>query len=485
MSRDPDDILAGDARALSRRIHDRAVSCREVMAATLARIDRFNPAVTALVSLRDREDLLREADAKDALLDRGLSQGPLHGFPQAPKDLAATRGIATTRGSPLFRHQIPKQDAIFVERLRAGGAIFVGKTNTPEFGLGSQTYNPVFGATGNAYDPRLTAGGSSGGAACALALGMLAVADGSDMMGSLRNPAAFNNVFGFRPSAGRVPHGVVPDLFFQQLGYDGPMGRSVADLALLLSVMAGFDARAPQSLAGDPAVFAQPLEGSVAGVRVGWLGDLGGHLAFEPGILELCQGALATLGDLGCVVDEATAGFPLDALWTAWTDLRSFLVAGDLGALYADPVKRAQMKPEAIFEIERGLALSGAEVFAASARRSAWYRRMLVLFERFDVLALPSAQVFPFDHATPWPRAIDGRAMDSYHRWMEVVVPASMAGVPVISVPAGFNAAGLPMGLQVIGKPRDDLSLLRLAHAYDLATRWPARRPPPVLSPAS
>lgn len=484
MSPVSEDILDTDALDLSRRIHARAVSCREVMEATLSRIDRLNPAVTAIVSRIDADALLREADAKDALLSQGLSQGWLHGFPMAPKDLAQTRGIATTMGSPLFRDQVPTEDSVFVTRLREAGAIFVGKTNTPEFGLGSQTYNPVFGPTGNAYDPALTSGGSSGGAAVALALGLLPVADGSDMMGSLRNPAAFNNIFGFRPSAGRVPHGPAGDLFFQQLGYDGPMARSVADLAMLLSVMAGFDPRAPLSLSEDGARFARPLESDVAGRRIGWLGDLSGHLAVEPGILDLCTDALGVLEGLGCIVEPAEIGFSADALWTIWTRLRGFLVAGALGPLYDDPAKRALLKPEALYEIESGRALSASEVFAASEQRSAWYRRLLVLFERYDVLALPSAQTFPFDKTQPWPQAIAGRKMDSYHRWMEVVVPASLGGVPAISVPAGFGGPrDLPMGLQLIGRPRDDFALLQLAHAYDLATRWPDRRPPSLLVP--
>jgi amidase len=480
MSQSSENVLDGDAVTLSRRIHHRDVSCREVMEATLARIERLNPPVTAIVSRSDPDALLREADAHDDLLAAGRSLGWMHGFPQAPKDLAATRDIVTTRGSPLFRNTIPDEDAIFVERLRKNGAIFLGKTNTPEFGLGSQTYNRVFGSTGNAYDPRLTAGGSSGGAACAVALRLLPVADGSDMMGSLRNPAAFNNIYGFRPSVGRVPHGPLPDLFFQQLGYDGPIARTVADLAMLLSVMAVPDARAPQSLSEDPAVFSRSLDSDVGGLKVGWLGSMDGHLALEPGILDLCRAALGSLVDLGCRVEEATPDFPMDELWSAWTTLRSFLVCGSLSPLYADPAKREQLKPEAIYEIERGLALTGPQVFAASTLRSDWYRRVLSLFERFDVLALPSAQVFPFDRTLTWPRSIAGRSMDSYHRWMEVVIPASMAGVPAISVPAGFSPAGLPMGLQLIGRPRGDLPLLQLAHAYDQATRWPTRRPPPL-----
>ena len=477
----PEDVLDGDALTLARRIHRREVSCREVMAATLARIDRLNPRVNAIVSRRDPDQVLGEAEAMDARLAKAGPLGWMHGFPQAPKDLADAAGIATTQGSPLFRDFMPAHDTLFVARMRAAGAVFLGKTNTPELGLGSHTYNTVFGPTGNAYDPALCAGGSSGGAAVAVALGMLPVADGSDLMGSLRNPAAFNNIFGFRPTPGRVAKVPATELFLKNMGCDGPMARTVADLARLLSVMAGPDPRAPLSLDQDPAAFARPLDRDVRGARIGWLGDLGGHLAMEPGILDLCRSALGVMEGLGCVVEPILPDFSMDELWSAWLVLRGFAVAGELAPLYQDPARRARMKPEALFEVEQGLALTGPQVFAASARRSAWYLKVTELFERFDVLALPSAQVFPFDRDLAWPRTVAGRTMDTYHRWMEVVMPGTMAGAPVISVPAGFNGAGLPMGLQLIGRPKGDWELLQLAHAYDLATRWPSRRPPPML----
>lgn len=471
-------LLDCDALTLSRRIHRREVSCREVMAATLARIDRLNPRVNAIVSRRDPDAVLGEARALDHRLAKDGPLGWMHGFPQAPKDLVDAAGLATTQGSPLFRDFVADRDTLFVARIRASGAVFLGKTNTPEWGLGSHTFNEVFGATGNAYDPALSAGGSSGGAAVAVALGLLPVADGSDLMGSLRNPAAFNNIFGFRPTPGRVAKVPATELFFRHMSCDGPMARTVADLARLLSVMAGPDPRSPLSLDQDPEDFARPLQGDPRGARIGWLGDLGGHLALEPGILDLCGSALGVLEDLGCMVEPISPGFDLDELWSAWLDLRGFMTAGELGPLYQDPARRAQLKPEAVWEVERGLALTGPQVFAASARRSAWYLRVAELFGRFDALALPSAQVFPFDKRLRWPREIAGRSMDTYHRWMEVVMPATMAGAPAISVPAGFNHAGLPMGLQLIGRPKGDWDLLRLAHAYDLATRWPAKRPP-------
>ena len=470
-----------DGMELSLRIHQRSVSCREVMLAYLAHIERVNPRVNALVSLREPEALLEEADAADDRLGRGLSRGWMHGFPHAVKDLAATRGIPTTQGSPLFRGFVPEEDSISVERLRRAGAILIGKTNVPEFGLGSHTYNPVFGTTRNAYALDRTAGGSSGGAAVALALRMAPVADGSDMGGSLRNPAAYNNVYGFRPSAGRVPRGPSPEVFLQQLSVDGPMARTVSDLARLLAVLAGYDARAPLSLDEDPRLFTQPLQADLVDTRVAWLGDWGGHLPFEDGVSGCCRAALPVLEAMGCTLQEAVPEFDPEELWQAWVTLRHWLVMGNLGALYADAARRAQMKPEARWEVESGLRLSAHQVYRASETRSAWYAAVLRLFERFDFLLLPSAQVFPFDADVPWPREVAGVAMDTYHRWMEVAVPATMAGLPAISLPVGFNRQGLPMGLQVIGRPRGDLAVLRLAYGYEQATGWVQRQPPPIL----
>ena len=296
------DIPTLDALRLSAAIAAREVSCVEVMEAALARIADVNPALNALVSLRDPDILMTEARRADAELDRGTPRGWMHGFPHAVKDLANVKGLVTTMGSPVFKDTVAQADDIFVERIRAAGAIFIGKTNTPEFGLGSNTYNPVFGVTRNVLDPTRTAGGSSGGAAVALAAGMVPVADGSDMMGSLRNPAAWNGVIGFRPSMGRIPDGNAADLFAGSLATIGPMGRTVADTAQLFATMAGYDSRAPLSTAEDPAVFTPPLGRDMVGLRIGWLGDLDGYLAMEEGVLTLCETALGTLRDLGCTV---------------------------------------------------------------------------------------------------------------------------------------------------------------------------------------
>jgi amidase len=476
-----DPIVALDAEALSKAIHARQVSCHEVMQAYLAHIERFNPQVNALVSMRAAEAVLAEADERDSELTRGLSRGWMHGMPQAIKDLAATAGLRTTLGSPLFAEHVPEQDAVSVARVRASGAIIVGKSNVPEFGLGSQSYNTLFGTTLNAYDPSRVAGGSSGGAAAALALRLLPVADGSDMMGSLRNPAAFNNVFGLRPSQGRVPHGPAPEVFMQQLATEGPMGRSVVDVARLLSTQAGFDARVPLSLSGGQGDFAEGLQRDFKGVRLGWLGDYDGYLPMEDGVLSLCESALADFAELGCQVEACQPAFDLARLWQCWLTHRHFLVHGNLGAAYADPGKRALLKPEAQWEVEGGLQLSAAQLYQASVDRSAWYQALGRLFERYDFLLLPSAQVFPFDARQAWPKGVAGRTMDTYHRWMEVVIGPTLAGLPSISVPVGFSALGLPMGLQLIGPAQADHAVLQLAYAHEQLTRWVERRPPQCL----
>jgi amidase len=473
---DVHDLTALSAYDLSAAIHAHRVSCVEVMQAYLTRIERCNAAVNAVVSLQPAEDLLRQAAQRDAELKANQSRGWMHGLPHAVKDLALTKGIRTTFGSPL-RDSVPDQDDIFVERIRATGAILIGKTNAPEFGFGSQTYNTVFGTTRNAYDQSKCAGGSSGGAAVSLALRMVPVADGSDNMGSLRNPAAFNNVYGFRPSWGRVPsaHG---DLFMNSLPTDGPMARSVKDLSLLLSTMAGADARDPFSVREDPAIFARDLRRDFRGTRIAWLGDYNGYLATEPGVLELCQEAQDTFRAIGCQVEPARFDFDPAELWKAYVSLRQAAAANSLGADYRDSDRRKLIKPEIQWELEGGLGLSAADLLHASSVRSNWYRALQRLFSRYDFALLPSAQVFPFDADVHWPHEIAGRTMDTYHRWMEVVIPATMGALPALDVPVGFNPAGLAMGMQILGPRNQDLSVLQLGHAYDLKQKWTRRLPP-------
>ncbi|MBC8055843.1 MAG: amidase, partial [Rhizobiales bacterium] len=328
------------ATALSAAIHRKSVSCREVMNAYLARIAEMNPAHNALVSLRDGDALLREADACDTELARGRSRGWMHGMPQAIKDIAPVAGLPNTMGSPLLREALPREDGLLAKRMKAAGCIVIGKSNTPEFGLGSHTFNEVFGVTRNAFDVSKSAGGSSGGAAVALAMRMLPVADGSDFMGSLRNPAGWNNVFGLRPSLGRVPLWPAADVWVTQLGTEGPMGRSVEDVALLLDVQAGPDARVPLSLAAHVS-FADGLEAvESASARVGWLGDLSGHLAIEVGIVDVCEEALMRLEALGCRVEPTALGYSPDAVWQAWLVWRRWLVAARIAPHLANPSNR-------------------------------------------------------------------------------------------------------------------------------------------------
>lgn len=459
------------AHELSAAIHARQVSCREVMQATLAQIAAVNPVHNAIVSLQDGDGLMRQADTRDAQLRAGTSLGWLHGIPIAVKDIAATAGIRTTMGSPLLQGNVPAHDGLMVARMKAAGCIVIGKTNTPEFGLGSHTFNEVFGVTRNAFDASKSAGGSSGGAAVALAMRMLSVADGSDSMGSLRNPAGWNNVFGLRPSQGRVPMWPAADVWVTQLGTEGPMGRSVRDLALLLDVQSGFDPRTPLSIAGH-----ERFDGELEGldgktVRIGWLGNLNGYLATETGVLATCEQALRRLQSLGCAVEPLHLGFAPERVWQTWLTWRRWLVAGRIEPYLRDPANRRHIKPEALWEYDQGQALTGVATMAASVQRTAFYQHLLGLFEHHDVLALPSAQVWPFDADLRWPSHIAGVEMDTYHRWMEVTIYATLAGLPCIAVPAGFSAGGLPMGLQLIAKPLAEMALLRLARAYEYAAQ--------------
>ena len=464
------------AIALADMIRRRKVSAEEVMATYLDHIERTNPAVNAIISLRPRDELLAEAREADDAVARGKVLGPLHGVPQAIKDLALTRGLLTTFGSHLCADFVPDEDAIIVERMRAAGALIIGKTNVPEYGYGSNSYNPLFGLTRNAYDPSKVGGGSSGGAGVALALRMLPVADGGDMGGSLRNPAAFNNVFGFRPSQGLIP-AETPDPFYAQMVVEGPMGRSIDDVAMLLAVQAGYDPRAPLSY--DDLRLAQwrGLHQTLAGVRFGWLSDLGGHLPFEPGVLALCEGACRLLEGAGAHVEPAAIDFDPRRLWQAWVLLRSHSISGRHDNDYRNPETRRLLNAQTIWETENGHRQSGLDVYKAGLERGAWHKALLKVFDRFDFLLLPAAQVFPFAVETRWPTEIAGRTMDSYHRWMEVVVGPTLAGAPAVSVPAGFNEAGLPMGLQIIAAPRRDADLLAVAALYEKLCPWLDRLP--------
>ncbi len=444
------------------------LSASDLMRATLDRIEEVNGQVNAVVALRDPDELMAEART----LDAGPNRGPLHGLPIAVKDLVDVAGIVSSYGSPALAENLPKQDDLIAARMRAAGAILIGKTNTPEFGLGSHTFNPVYGVTRNPYDTSRSCGGSSGGSAVVLAAGMTALADGSDMMGSLRNPAAWNNVYGFRPSWGRVPGEPKGDTFLHQLATLGPMARSPEDIALLLDVICGPDPRQPH---GAAAPRTAPLRAcDPKGLRIGWLGDWDGALPMEEGILDNAAAALAVLESLGCEIEPVAAPFAAEAIWQAWVDLRSWQVAGAIGQLLK---AGAPLKDSAIWEIERGLALSAMDVHHASVVRSEWFAVAAGLFDTYDALVLPTAQVWPFDAELPYPTSINGISMDSYHRWMQVVVPVSLIGLPALAVPAGFGAQGLPMGVQIFGPRGSDGALLQLGAAYHAATGWPQKRP--------
>ena len=466
------DVTALGASDLSRGLTQASFSAEDVMAAFLNRIEAVNPAVNAIVSLRPRDELMAEARAAD----RSARRGWLHGIPVALKDLVAAKGLRTTWGSPLFADFIPDTDDLVAARIRAAGAIFIGKTNTPEWGHGSHSFNPVFGATRNPYDTTRSAGGSSGGAAAALAARLVPVADGSDMMGSLRNPAAFCNVYGFRPSYGLVPPDANGEMFLHTLATEGPMARTIEDLARLLETLSGPNPQAPFGRPSQP--FADLLTADMRGKRIGWVADWGGAYLCEPGILDQCTAALKTMEGLGAIIEPLPPPFPAEELWYAWLTLRSMLNASGMQANYDDPARRAQLKPETIWEIERGRNLSAAEVYQASLIRSRWYAGAARLFERFDALAMPAAQVWPFPADWRWPKEINGKAMDTYHRWMEVVVPVSLIGLPSLCLPAGFGGNGLPMGMQLFGPTGADARILAMGQSYHRATDWPNQRVP-------
>ena len=483
------DLTDLDATALSAAIHAQHLSCTEVMQAYLARIHRLNPQAVAMVNLAPDETLLAQAATCDADLARGHSRGWLHGIPQAIKDASNAIGFPTTYGSPLLLRSMPREDNLMTARMKAAGCIVIGKTNMPEFGLGSHTFNTPFGTTPNAWDPAVSAGGSSGGAAVALALRLLPVADGSDFMGSLRNPAGWNHVLGFRPSQGRVPFYPVPDVWVNQLGTEGPMARSVRDLARLLATQSGPDPRTPLALTDpvdDIAAVAQEAgtpqaAQALKGLRIGWLGDLGGHLACEDGILSGLETHLQSAEAAGAHVEPARLGIDLNAVWQAWLMWRRALVGPRVAPmLQANPACRAQIKPEVLWEHDNAQGLSYMEFQRAAVVRSSFLQAMVQQFEHFDVLALPTAQVWPFAVGERWPQQIAGRAMDTYHRWMECTIYATFAGLPAVSLPAGFHANGRwPLGVQLIGKPRGDAELLRVAAGFEaIASALYALRPP-------
>jgi amidase len=464
------DLCFLSATELAHRIRTKSVSCREVMEAHLTQIERVNPKVNAIVTLLP-ERALEHAHQADDVLARGDEVGPLHGLPIAHKDLVLTKGIRTTFGSPIFKDFIPDQDEIIVERLRNAGAIAIGKTNTPEFGAGSQTFNAVFGETLNPYDLSKTCGGSSGGAAVALACGMQPLADGSDLGGSLRNPASFCNVVGFRPSPGRVP--VWPArVGWCPLPVEGPMARTVQDVALMLSVIAGPDSRAPISISEPGNIFRRSLERNFAGVRIAWSRDLGG-LPVDPRVTAVIERQRGVFSSLGCHVEEAQPDLrDADEAFRVW---RAWLFELGFGEMLR--THRAQMKDTVIWNIEEGVKLTGPQIGQAERKRTELYQRVRQFMEQYEFLVLPVSQVPPFDVGQRYVTEINGIKLDTYLDWMRSCYYVTVTGLPAISVPCGFTPEVLPVGVQIVGRHHDDFGVLQLAHAFEQATGFGRQRP--------
>ena len=455
---------------MARLIRTKRLSAREVLAEHLRQIERVNPKVNAIVTLVS-EMAGRAAAKADEMQARGAKLGPLHGLPVAHKDLRETRGIRTTFGSPLYRDYIPAENDLIIDRLQAAGAITLGKTNTPEFGAGSQTFNTVFGATRNPWDLTKTCGGSSGGAAVALACGLVPVADGSDTGGSLRNPAAFCNVVGFRPTVGRVPD---PKSAFawSTLSTSGCLGRSVADLALVLSTIAGPDPRSPLSLNEPGTVFARPLARSFKGVRVAWFKDLGG-VPFDPRVRAIVDGHRATFESLGCIVEEAEPDFSPAEI--SFRLLRAWNSANAYGARLRE--HPGAFKDTLKDEIEEGLRLTGTELARSEVAHGQLWRRFQAFLEKYEYFVLPTTQLPPFDVATPYPTEIAGVKFTNYIDWMKSCWYISATGNPAASIPGGFTQEGLPVGVQIVGRHKEDFAVLQIAHAFEDATGFSKMHP--------
>ena len=467
-----DALCFASSRQLAADIRARKVSAREVMTAHLAQIGRLNGTLTAIVAKLDDDRCLALADEADRAIAAGRPVGPLHGLPTAFKDLEPAVGFPQSKGSPIYRDFMPTADSVIVERIKRAGAIGIGKTNVPEFGMGSQTYNRVYGTTLNPYDRSKTAGGSSGGAAVAVATGMLPMADGGDLGGSLRNPANFNNIVALRPSVGLVPTAPSP-IPFVGVSTKGAMARSVADVAFGLSVMAGADPRDPQSFGSDPHAFAGSLDRDWRNVRVAWCPDLGG-LPLDRRVRAVLEQRRSTLESLGCIVEDACPDFGnvndiflTLRTWASWNTYKDLLAS-----------HRDQIKPEAQWDIEQGRHVGGEALAAALMAQGQLMERLRAFFAQYAFLLCAVNQVPAFEAAEPWPKSIDGVTMENYVAWMKTTYWISATCSPALSVPAGFTADGLPVGLQVVGAYRDDLAVLKFGHAFEQATGVGRQRPP-------
>ncbi len=458
-------------RELAALIRARDVSAREVMAAHLQQIDRINPKINAIVAKLTDEQCLALADAADLRLARKDPVGSLHGLPWAFKDLEAAVGFPFTNGSPIYKTNMPSEDTAIVERLRKAGVIPIGKTNVPEFGMGSHSYNHVYGTTLNPYDLTKSAGGSSGGAAAALAAGLLPLADGSDFGGSLRNPGNFNNIVGFRPTVGLVPVAPTP-LPFLGFAVKGPLARSVADVAFLLSVMAGPDPRDPGCYPSEPSAFARPLDRRLNGTRVAWCPDLGG-LPLDRQVRAVLERQRKTFADLGCVIEDVSPDLAdADDVFLTIRKWRSWVALGPLLE-----TRRDQLKPEAIWEIESGATISSGDITRALVRHGELFNRMRVFQQTHEFILCAVNQVPPFDATLDWPHEIEGVKMENYIAWMKSAYWITATFCPAISVPVGFTAEGLPVGIQIVGRYRDDFGVLQVAHAFEQATGFGRTRP--------
>jgi len=468
------EICFKDAVSLARMIREREVTALETMTAFLAQINRTNPLVNAICTMVDEEELLQAARQADEQLARRKPVGVLHGLPHAVKDLIPTAGIRTTFGSRIYRDFVPATDELIVERLKSAGAIIIGKTNTPEFGAGSQTFNEVFGTTRNPFDLTRTCGGSSGGAAVALACGMVPLADGSDLGGSLRNPASFCNVVGFRPSPGRIP--IYPSTPGScALTVQGPMGRSVSDVAFLLSALAGPDPRAEISIDESGSVFATHLDRDFRGTRIAWSRNLGRY-PVERRVNVVCDQARPIFEMLGCEVEgnepNLTDADEIFQVLRAWSYARTR--GEDLRR------HRTLIKDTVVWNIELGLKLNSSDVEKAHTNLRSLTARVAEFFDRYEFLILPVAQVAPFPIEVDWIREIEGHKMQTYIDWMATCYAITVTGLPAISVPCGFTPDGLPIGLQIVGRHRRDLDVLKMAFAFEQATRCGEQRQPIV-----
>jgi amidase len=476
------DLVFQPARRLSRLLATRKLSAVELLRAYIAQVERVNPKVNAIVTFRP-EEALKEAKAIDARRARGAKLGPLAGLPIAYKDMVVTKGIRTTFGSPVYADNVPSEDHAIVERLKAAGVVTLGKTNTPEFAAGSQTFNPVFGATRNPWDLGKTCGGSSGGAAVAVACGMLPFADGSDLGGSLRNPGNFNNVVGFRTTPGRIPYYPTVDAWatFSVLG---PIAREVADAAFLLSAMAGPDPRSPNTLETPGAIFARPLGRDFRKVRVAWWSARGGRLAgaddipVDHRVADVLEGRRKTLESLGCIVEEAHPD--LSGADEVFHVFRALGFVQRYARLLEE--RRGDIKPDVVWNVEEGLKLDGPRIARAMAHRSTLFQRMRTFMERYEFLCLPVNQVPPFPVEQRYVDTINGVKLPNYYAWMRTAFSITTTSHPAVSVPAGFTGDDppLPVGLQIVGRYRDDFGVLQLAHALETATGLARLRPPVV-----